>query len=430
MSETAIRVVDLGKRYRLGDQPRYKTIREAITGLISLPWRGKAQKPDQLFWALKNVNFEIKEGQAAGIIGRNGAGKSTLLKVLAQITEPTEGLAQLHGRVGSLLEVGVGFHPELTGRENIYLNGALLGMKKAEIDRKFDEIVAFAEVEKFLDTQVKHYSSGMYVRLGFAVAAHLETEILFVDEVLAVGDQAFQEKCLGKMKNVATGGRTVLFVSHNLVAVQALCQHVIWLDKGSVKAEGRPNNVISRYLESIRGTQMERFHENPQSAPGNEVLRLRRASAKALPESANSKITIRTPIQLEFEFWILNNDTRLNFAVQLHNAYGVSVLATGLLDGHSYPAGLVRLSAQIPGDLLNTGVYRIEFLVLDPVEMPVWTCPDLLTFEVVDSLELRGSFLGEWPGAVRPHIPWTVEQAKLSLTPAVTLDQPPAFDGN
>lgn len=409
MSKYSIRAVELGKRYRLGDQPRYKTFREAISGLMSAPWRRPRGGSEREFWALKDVSFEIKDGQAVGIIGRNGAGKSTLLKILAQITAPTEGMAELHGRVGSLLEVGVGFHPELTGRENIYLNGALLGMKRAEIARKFDEIVAFAEVEKFLDTQVKHYSSGMFVRLGFAVAAHLETEILFVDEILSVGDLAFQEKCLGKMRNVASGGRTVVFVSHNLVAIQALCQHVIWLDKGAVVGEGRPIAMTSRYLESVRRSQGETLHENPESAPGNDTVRLRRAFVRAITDSGDSQITVRTPVAMEFEIWVRGEGARLSFGVVLHNAYGILVLCSGILDGRWYSKGLVRVSAQIPGDILNAGIYRIELLVLDPVESPVWVYPDAVTFEVFDSLELRGNFLEEWPGVVRPDIPWTVE---------------------
>ncbi len=412
MSEYAIRAAGLGKQYRLGYQPIYKTVREAVAGIVSAPWRRARSKPEEHFWALKDVSFEIKRGQAVGIIGRNGAGKSTLLKILAQITEPTEGIVHLRGRVGCLLEVGVGFHLELTGRENIYLNGALLGMKKAEIDRKFDEIVAFAEVEKFLDTQVKHYSSGMFVRLGFSVAAHLETEILFVDEILSVGDLTFQEKCLGKMQNVASSGRTVLFVSHNLMAIEALCQHVIWLEQGAVMAEGRPNAIASRYLESVRSSRMETLYEEPQSAPGNEIVRLRRASVRTAADSDASLITVHTPILMEFELWVLAAGARLSFEVQLHNAYGILVLFTGLLDGRAYPEGLLRITARIPGDLLNTGIYRIEFFVLDPVEHPLWTCPDLLTFEVADSLDLRGGYLGEWPGAVRPPIPWTVESVE------------------
>jgi len=262
MSDVAIRAVGLGKRYSIGTQARYKSLRDSIAGTARAPFRlvagwlngrksaGRAT-PSNLHWALRDVCFEIKAGEAVGIIGRNGAGKSTLLKVLAQVTEPTEGRAEIRGRLGSLLEVGVGFHPELTGRENIYLNGALLGMRKVEIDRNFDEIVAFAEVERFLDTPGKHYSSGMYVRLGFAVAAHLETEILFVDEVLSVGDAAFQEKCLGRMKHAASGGRTVLFVTHNLLAIQALCQRALLLDHGSVVAEGgeiTDERPLGRYI--------------------------------------------------------------------------------------------------------------------------------------------------------------------------------------
>ncbi len=281
MSDLAIRVENLGKLYRIGTQrARYKTLRESLTSALADPfrrWRDgrretedrstSSQSPvpgpgstsprprspvpglDDTIWALKDVSFEVKQGEVVGIIGRNGAGKSTLLKILSRITAPTEGRVEVFGRVGSLLEVGTGFHPELTGRENIYLNGAILGMHKLEIEYKFDEIVAFAEVEKFIDTPVKHYSSGMYVRLAFAVAAHLEPEILLVDEVLAVGDAAFQRKCLGKMGEVAKGGRTVLFVSHNLGAVRSLCSRVLWLDEGGLSMTGLPPAIIDSYLK-------------------------------------------------------------------------------------------------------------------------------------------------------------------------------------
>jgi lipopolysaccharide transport system ATP-binding protein len=268
--------------------------------------------------------------------------------------------------------------------------------------------VAFAEVEKFLDTQVKHYSSGMFVRLGFSIAAHLETEILFVDEVLSVGDLAFQEKCLGKMQNVASSGRTVIFVSHNLMAIEALCQHVIWLERGAVMAEGRPGAIASRYLESVRSFRMETLHEEPQSAPGNEIIRLRRASVRPATHS-DAQITTHTSILMEFELWVLAAGARLSFEVQLYNAYGIRVLFTGLFDARSYPEGLVRISARIPGDLLNTGIYRIEFFVLDSAEFPLWTSAELLTFEVADSLDLRNGYLGEWPGAVRANVQWTTE---------------------
>src|SRR5947208_1844873 len=241
MGDTAIRVENVCKRYRIGQRQRYKTLRDALFGVMGTPFRGLGaclsgqgtsksyQESDNFIWALKDVSFEVKRGEVIGVVGRNGAGKSTLLKILSRITKPTKGFAEIHGRVGSLLEVGTGFHPELTGRENIYLNGAILGIKRKDIDRRFDEIVAFAEVEKFIDTPIKHYSSGMYLRLAFAVAAHLEPEILLVDEVLAVGDVAFQKKCLGKMGQIAQQGRTILFVSHNMGAVLRVCTRCIWL---------------------------------------------------------------------------------------------------------------------------------------------------------------------------------------------------------
>jgi lipopolysaccharide transport system ATP-binding protein len=253
MSDIAIHVEGLSKRYRLGKRERYRTLRDTLADTLTAPFRrrkSRAASADNpaTFWALKDVSFEVKRGEAIGIIGRNGAGKSTLLKILSRITEPTAGEARIHGRVASLLEVGTGFHPELTGRDNIYLNGAILGMKKAEIRRKFDEIVAFAEVEKFIDTPVKHYSSGMYVRLAFAVAAHLEPEILIIDEVLAVGDYHFQAKCLNKMSEVGKAGRTVFFVSHSMSAIQRLCSRVIVLADGRIHADDEPSRAIGDYL--------------------------------------------------------------------------------------------------------------------------------------------------------------------------------------
>jgi len=280
MSEIAIKCEGLSKQYRIGERESYKALRDVITDAAGAPFRavrsalrngngsaGSASLPSSVlgpssatqnstletqnsdrFWALQDVSFDVKRGEVVGIIGRNGAGKSTLLKLLSRITKPTRGHATIHGRVGSLLEVGTGFHPELTGRENIYLNAAILGMRKAEVERQFDEIVAFAEVEKFIDTPVKRYSSGMYVRLAFAVAAHLEPEILVIDEVLAVGDAAFQKKCLGKIGEVAHGGRTVLFVSHNMGAIRSLCTEVLWLDEGRVFAEGIVSRVVDEYL--------------------------------------------------------------------------------------------------------------------------------------------------------------------------------------
>lgn len=261
MSDIAIRLEGIGKEYRIGGKKEsYSTLRDILAEAFLSPFRRAAKllrgqatgaaELDEIFWALKNFSLEIKRGEIVGIIGPNGAGKSTLLKILSRITDPTTGCADIHGRVGSLLEVGTGFHQELTGRENIYLNGAILGMKRAEIDSKFDEIVTFADVERFIDTPVKHYSSGMYLRLAFAVAAHLEPEILLVDEVLAVGDATFRKKCLGKMRSVANEGRTVLFVSHQMEAIESLCDRVILIREGSIERDGIPSEIIEYYLNS------------------------------------------------------------------------------------------------------------------------------------------------------------------------------------
>src|ERR1700722_18375288 len=255
MTDVAIHCEGLGKHYRIGERDSYKALRDVITDAFASPFRrfrspvrhsssGGAREGKPHIWALNDVSFEIKRGEVVGIIGRNGAGKSTLLKILSRITEPTRGHADTWGRVGSLLEVGTGFHPELTGRDNIFLNGAILGMRRSEIARKFDEIVAFAEVEKFIDTPVKRYSSGMYVRLAFAVAAHLETEILFVDEVLSVGDTAFQKKCMGKMGDVSEQGRTIIFVSHQMAQIRRLCRRALWIDNGGIRKDGSPHDVV------------------------------------------------------------------------------------------------------------------------------------------------------------------------------------------
>jgi len=255
MSEIAIRVEGLGKQYRIGSVERYRTLRDTLVQRLSkIPFRGgkkAARHQEESLWAVKDVSFTIKQGEVFGIIGRNGAGKSTLLKTLARITDPSTGRAEVYGRVGALIEIGTGFHPELTGRENIFLNGTILGMRKAEIVSKFDEIVDFSELEKFLDTPVKHYSSGMRVRLAFAVAAHLQPEVLIVDEVLAVGDVAFQKKCLGKMSDVGREGRTVLLVSHNIVAIENLCSHGIVLDHGKLTFEGSAKDAVRNYYDSL-----------------------------------------------------------------------------------------------------------------------------------------------------------------------------------
>src|SRR5579864_5339919 len=310
MTDVAIRCEGLAKQYRIGERERYSTLRDAIANAFTSPRRrlrsatrhSSNSSEDLNFWALKDVSFEIKRGEVLGIIGRNGAGKSTLLKILARITEPTSGYADTWGRVGSLLEVGTGFHPELTGRDNIFLNGAILGMRRFEIARKFDEIVAFAEVEKFIDTPVKRYSSGMYVRLAFAVAAHLEPEILFVDEVLSVGDAAFQKKCLGKLGNVSREGRTIVFVSHNMTALQRLCTRVVWLDHGQVIEAGDAGDIIGHYLQTNAVANLESVWEDNMTAPGNERVRLR--SVRVLPQTdPGEPITVHTALRIEFSYF-------------------------------------------------------------------------------------------------------------------------------
>ncbi|MGC1798521.1 MAG: ABC transporter ATP-binding protein, partial [Candidatus Acidiferrales bacterium] len=314
MSDSVIRVEGLGKRYRIGEGVRHTALRNLIGDALRAPLRifngssrashnaPNAESPavntaaaaaangnSRFIWALKDINFNVRQGEVVGLIGRNGAGKSTLLKILARITRPTEGHAEIHGRVGSLLEVGTGFHPELTGRENVYMSGAILGMHKIEIDRKFDEIVAFSEVERFLDTPLKHYSSGMQMRLAFAVAAHLEPEILLVDEVLAVGDAAFQKKCLGKMSDVARRGRTIVFVSHNMAAVKALCSRAIFIRDGGVAKSGVTAEVVDDYLLGSAPGASAREWWDPATAPGNENIRM--TYIRIIPPDGNATIT-------------------------------------------------------------------------------------------------------------------------------------------
>jgi lipopolysaccharide transport system ATP-binding protein len=361
------------------------------------------------------VSFEVRPGEVVGVVGRNGAGKSTLLKVLSRITEPTEGRAVVRGRLGSLLEVGTGFHPELTGRENVYLNGAILGMRAREIGRKFDEIVAFSEVERFLDTPVKRYSSGMYVRLAFAVAAHLEPEILVVDEVLAVGDASFQRKCLGKMRDVAGAGRTVLFVSHNMTAVQGLCSRAVWLDGGGLAGDGPAREVVPRYLQTACASQTERVWDDPAAAPGNGAFRLRKASVRPAGGAApGGLITVRTPLVLEFEYWNLQPGARLNLSLHVFNDEGVRLFNTGpvrepLWHGRPFEAGLYRSTCLIPGDLLNDGAHRVQLMAVEDQARVIYNMDGALVFDVADEREATCRYHGDWPGALRPALDWATE---------------------
>jgi len=426
MDDVAIRVEDLSKLYRIGGkQERYKTLRDTLTDVAAAPFRrlssvirGQSSAvSNETIWALKDISFEVRRGEVVGIIGRNGAGKTTLLKILSRITEPTEGYAEIHGRVGSLLEVGTGFHPELTGRENIYLNGAILGMKKTEIEHKFDEIVAFAGVEKFIDTPVKHYSSGMYVRLAFAVAAHLEPEILLVDEVLAVGDASFQKKCLNKMQDVGQEGRTVLFVSHNMPAITRLCQRTILLDEGKVLRDGPSHQVVSVYLGSGLGTTAAREWPDLSKAPGNDIVRLRAVRVRTEDGRVIEAVDIRKPVRIEIEFDVLKSGFVLVPNFFCHNEEGVIVFGASDHDSEwrrrPRPTGRFISTAWIPGNLLSEGSFIISPAVstMDPVIVHFYE-RDAVAFQVIDGLHgdsARGDYAGHIPGVVRPLLRWTTQ---------------------
>jgi len=384
--------------------------------------RSLLKKPqnEDILWALKDVSFDIRHGDVLGIIGRNGAGKSTLLKILSRITEPTEGAVDLYGRVGSLLEVGTGFHPELTGRENIFLSGAIMGMRRAEIVRKFDEIVEFADVARFLDTPIKRYSSGMYMRLAFAVAAHLEPEILLVDEVLAVGDASFQKKCLGKLEDMGSSGRTVVFVSHSMPNITRLCDRVVLLDKGSVIDDGPPEKVTKRYLQSDHGSPVERVWTEIARAPGDAVARLHsvrvRNEAGALAES----IDIREKVVIELEYWNLQSELRPVAGIWLTNEDGIVVLASFDYNDRDWyktsrSPGLVTARCTLSGNFLAEGTFFILAAVstYNPDTIHVIE-RDVVAFQITDRSTgdgVRGPYVGAWPGVVRPMLPWQIQTA-------------------
>lgn len=424
MSKLAIRVDGLSKEYIIGEKKeKYKTLRDSITNMAESSTRkvrsllggsDRRQTAPTKIWALKDISFEVSQGEVVGIIGRNGAGKSTLLKILSRITGPTDGSAEIHGRVGSLLEVGTGFHPELTGRENIYLNGAIMGMKKAYIDRKIDEIVAFAEVEKFIYTAVKHYSSGMYLRLAFAVAAHLEPEILLVDEVLAVGDASFQRKCLNKMQAVGQEGRTVIFISHNMPAVTRLCKRTVLLSDGCVLADGPSQQVVGAYLNSGLGTTAERRWDDPAKTPGNDIVRLESVRVRTEDGTTTDAVDIRQPVGLEMKYEVLKPGHTLVPNYHLYNEEGVCVFVAGDADERwrrpSLP-GRYTSTAWIPGNLLSEGTLIIGAAVstMDPVTVHFYE-REAVAFQVIDSLDgdsARGGFAGHIPGVVRPLLRWT-----------------------
>jgi lipopolysaccharide transport system ATP-binding protein len=422
-SDLSILVRGIGKRYKIGAaQQRTDTLRDLITAQaarIGSSLRGRRNHSNEAdhIWALRDVNFEVKRGQALGIIGRNGAGKSTLLKVLSRVTDPTEGYGELRGRVGSLLEVGTGFHPELTGRENIFLNGAILGMHKKEIEARFDEIVAFSEVDKFIDTPVKRYSSGMYLRLAFAVAAHLEPEILVVDEVLAVGDADFQRKCLGKMGDVANSGRTVLFVSHNMSAIQRLTQDSIVLDKGKVLLRAPSSEAVDFYLNRGLSKLGERFWEEDEvpvsSAP------FRPLAIRILDKTGHVSDSVRSvePIRIEIDYELTENVTGLRVGYYLFTTRGEPVFTSFDIDSEElfkeYTArqkGIYTSRCTIPPDTLNEGRFLLGVNASSYGIRRYFQDDQALSFSV-DASGAPGTHWPEpRPGPVRPVLDWEIEQ--------------------
>ncbi len=396
MGDIAIRIDDLGKRYRLGSGIqgafRYKSLRDTLADAAAAPFRrarslfgqddGQSRRNGEYIWALKDVSLEVKKGEVIGVIGRNGAGKSTLLKILSRITEPTEGEVDLYGRVGSLLEVGTGFHPELTGRENVFLNGAILGMRKAEIERKFDEIVAFAEVERFIDTPVKRYSSGMYVRLAFAVAAHLEPEILLVDEVLSVGDLAFQKKCLGKMHDVAGEGRTVLFVSHNMQAVRNLCARSILLSHGQLIYDGATGETQQFYRDLLRQQEVDAETDirNPLNRRGSGAARFTSIEVLAVSGERSHSFRMGDTIRFRLSYRLLADVPELQVSVALRSGLTSEIVtnARHQIYAEPMPAGTTgTVVVEFPDVYIRPGEYPLYFWLGNSAAQP---------FDVVDDL--------------------------------------------
>jgi len=413
-----IKVTDLSKRYRLGVRDAaYGTLRETLMRGLRLPLRRpRANDGDNFIWSLKDISFEINPGEVIGVIGRNGAGKSTLLKILSRITEPTSGKVELYGRVGSLLEVGTGFHPELTGRENIYLNGSILGITRSEIEAKFDAIVAFAEIEKFLDTPVKRYSSGMYVRLAFAVAAHLNPEILVVDEVLAVGDYAFQQKCLNKMHDVSTQGRTVLFVSHNMAAIRRLCQRCILLDEGRIVGFGATDELVQTYMTSGLVEKGE-YHQPHISS---KDLNLRRVTLLSTEGLIRTQVGYHESFRLQVEYEVNRPITGASVGLGVYKVDGTCVFQSADFDAHpelllgSRAPGYYRAELQIPGQWLNIGRHTLKIEIASNRGHIVYDEIEPLIFTVIDTGTPGSRHDIVRRGAVQPIFDWKTSQLDVA----------------
>lgn len=437
-SDTAVKVENLNKLYRIGiAKDASDSLIGALTNIVSSPVRnfrkyrslydfsdvdldairsGKALLAEDLLWAVRDMTFDVPTGQVLGIIGHNGAGKSTLLKILSRITSPTHGRVEIRGRLSCLLEVGTGFHQELTGRENVYLNGTILGMRKREVDREFDEIVEFSEIERFLDTPVKRYSSGMKVRLAFAVAAHLRPEILIIDEVLSVGDAEFQKKCMGKMQEIGEQDRTILFVSHNMSAVTRLCHRVLMIDQGCIAKDGTPHEVVATYLRSAKGKAPEKSWSEQSTSPGGKIARLRSVSVRNEDGEICDSIDIRRPVYVQVEFECTEAGHVLIPSIAVWDHEGIHLFTAMDMDpawrGKERPAGRYVCRAEIPGNTLAEGTMSVntslwEWTPRRRKEYNEWEC---VAFQVVDNLDgdsARGDFMGEIPGAVRPKLDWT-----------------------
>ena len=417
---TAIDAQGLGKRYRIGElQAAYGTLRESLSHAAKRFAGQESRRSREEIWALRDVSFEVQQGEVLGVIGRNGAGKSTLLKVLTRITSPTVGRAAIRGRVGSLLEVGTGFHPELTGRENIYLNGAILGMKRREIQQKLPEIVDFSGVSQFLDTPVKRYSSGMYVRLAFSVAAHLEPEILLVDEVLAVGDAEFQARCLGRMEDLGDTGRTVLFVSHNMQAIAQLCDRALLLEGGSIARDGRSEEVVAHYLQTAAGAGSSRTW-SADEAPGDDLVRLRSVRIVDPEGQTVDYVDVRRPVGVELGFAVLESGgppvvPKIKVTIAGQIAFNAMDVDPRWRDPS--PPGEYVATAWIPGNFLNEGLVWVDPAVCS-IDSPKLhhhvSVHEAVSFHVQDPAEgdsSRGTFTGQWRGVVRPLLEWTAERS-------------------
>ena len=419
--KSIIKVEGLSKQYRIGATNTYATLRDAVSGAVRAPLKRFLRNGNHdanTIWALKDVSFEIWPGEVVGIIGRNGAGKSTLLKILSRVTKPTTGQVELFGRIGSLLEVGTGFHPDLTGRENIFLSGAILGMRRTEIERKFDDIVAFSELEKFIETPVKWYSSGMYVRLAFSVAAHLEPEILMMDEVLAVGDAAFQQKCMDKMREIRQQGRTILFVSHDMAAITRLCKRAVLIEHGEISADGEPREVVNRYLSSSWKTGALREWPDSENAPGNEIVRLRRVRVRSEAGETIASIDIRQPFGVEVTYDVLEAGHALVPSLEFYNEEGTELFRTHDTnpDWYRHPRACQQYTSTvwIPGNLLTEGSLLAQVSIMSHFPATVQHAHEsnAVAFQVIDSQtgdSARGDYVGPMPGLIRPLLRWSTD---------------------